>query len=86
MAQHPNFSIHIPQTVYPSFFFLPSAIIIFTFVYFFLTNLAIVRARAYGYGSIYDMVTSVICSHVTTDAHYRINFPVAVYGHLFISF
>ena len=43
--------------------FLPPAIVILTFAYFFLTNLAIVRARAYGYVSVYDMITSVI--HVT---------------------
>ena len=40
--------------------FLPPAIVILTFAYFFVTNLAIVRARTYGYVSVYDMITSVI--------------------------
>ena len=71
------FHTHFTDSV-SVFIFLPSVIATLAFVYFFLTNLTIVRVRAYDYGSIYDIITSVICSHITTDARYRINFTVAV--------
>ena len=51
------------------FIFFSSTIKIFRFTYFLLTNLAIVRARLYGYGSIFDVVAGVICSYLTADSH-----------------
>ena len=74
MARHPAFFHTYSTDCVSVFIFLPSAIVIFTFVYFFLTNVAIVRARVYDYSSIYDMVTSVICFHITPDTCYRTNF------------